>query len=104
MSFETIHWHDAIILGVIINPKSASLRLKIDYPVNWEKNEYQHMEVVFSDAFGYQEHEGPFVGCPTILSATMVPSGQFFLIRMETNAGHREVGCSAVELLPCASS
>lgn len=102
MSFEEIYWHDNVILGVSIDPKKSILRLKVDYPINWEKDEYEHRDIVFSDAYAYQEHEGPFAGSPTILSATMSPSGQFLLVRIETNAGYREVGCSAVELSPCA--
>ena len=103
MSVDEIHWHDAVILGVSIDPEKATLRLKVDYPTNWEAAVYEHKEIVFSNAYGYQEHEGPFVGCPTILSASVSPAGHFFLVRMETNAGYREVGCSAVGLSPCAS-
>jgi hypothetical protein len=102
MSVDEIHWHDAVILGVSIDPEKSILRLKVDYPINWEDELYEHREIVFTDAYGYQEHEGPFVGCPTILSASVSSAGQFFLVRMETNAGYREVGCSTVELSPCA--
>lgn len=103
MSFEEIYWHDAVILGVSIDPEKSVLRLKVDYPVNWEQEEYEHRDIMFADAYGYQEHEGPFAGCPTILSATVAPSGRFFLVRIETNAGYRVVGCSAVGISSCAS-
>jgi hypothetical protein len=102
MSFEDIYWHDAVILGVHIDSEQAILRLEVNYPVNWEKNEYERRDIIFSNAYGYQEHEGPLVGSPTILSATISEFGQFLLVRMETNAGYRQVGCSAVELSPCA--
>lgn len=102
MSFEDIHWHDAVILGVNIDPGNSVLRIKVDYLINWQQGNYEHRDIVFSDAYGYQEHEGPFAGNPTILSATIEPSGSFFLVRMATNTGYREVGCSAVRLSPCA--
>ena len=100
MHFNEIHWHDTLIRSITIDTEKAELRMRVDYPVNWEGNEYEQREIIFSDAHGYREIEGPFAGSQTILSANITPAGQFYLVRLETNAGYREVGCSNVQFAP----
>lgn len=102
MDLSDIHWHDSLILGVTMDCAKAELRLHVEYPVSWEQNKFEPRDIVFADAYGYREHEGPFSGCPTLLSASMSPVGRFHLVRLETNAGYREVGCSGVQVVPSA--
>ena len=48
-------------------------------------------------AYGYKEFEGPIEGSPTILSASISGTNdQWSLVRLETNAGYREVYCRDV--------
>lgn len=100
MDLSDIHWHDSLILGVTMDCSKAQLRLHVEYPVNWEQNKFEPRDIVFTDAYGYREHEGPFAGSPTILSASVSSEGQFHLVRLETNAGYRELRCSGVRVVP----
>ena len=54
----------------------------------------------FEDVHGYQTFDGPFQGCPTILDAYIIGTdGRWSRLRFETNAGHRELSCTAVRLI-----
>ena len=100
MNVDEIHWHDCVILGVSIDPAASTIRLLVEYPVDRDRNEFEPRSIVFLAAFGYKEFEGPFVGPPTILGATASPVGayQYQLVRIDTNAGYREVTCKEVRL------
>ncbi|MFT3820267.1 MAG: hypothetical protein QM750_22075 [Rubrivivax sp.] len=104
MNINQIHWHDAVILGVTIDPVASTVRFLVEYPVAWERNEFEPRSITFFEAFGYKEHEGPFVGPPTILEATQSPVGAYHTVRIDTNAGYREVTCKDVQLEAAARS
>jgi hypothetical protein len=96
---EDIHWHDSLILGVRITPEKDRIEMKLLYPENWRSNSFAERTVVFENAYGYKEFEGPFEGSPTILSAEVVARHErWSQVRIETNAGYREVFCEAVSL------
>lgn len=98
---EDIHWHDSLILSVRITPERDLLEMRLLYPEEWRANSYAERTVVFRDAYGYKEFEGPIEGSPTILSVTVVETkDRWSLLRIETNAGYREVFCSEVYLKP----
>jgi hypothetical protein len=97
MAIEDIHWHDSLILGVIILPEKDALEMRLHYPLEWQANSFAERTVVFEEAYGYKEFEGPFVGAPTILGASIIGrSGAWILVRLDTNAGHRELYCKDV--------
>ena len=99
MSIEDIHWHDSIILGVTLLPEAATLQLRLAYVEDWEHDRYADRTVLFADTYGYKEFEGPFVGCPTVLGADIVGHHtEWKLLRIDTNAGYRELLFKAVEL------
>ncbi len=92
MRIEDIHWHDSLILGVDVRSADDTLHLRLSYPEDWQTDTYEDRIVHFSDAYGYKEFEGPFLGSPTILGASIVGSNaQWQLLRLDTNAGYREL-------------
>lgn len=100
MRIEDIHWHDSVILGVTLLPEKDTVHLHLLYPEDWETDSYADRTISFEDAYGYKELEGPFLGCPTILDANIVGSNeQWKLLRIETNAGYRELFFKEVALL-----
>ena len=100
MRIQDIHWHDSIILGVTLLPEDDTLQLRLSYVEDWDNDMYADRTVLFADAYGYKEFEGPFAGCPTILGADIVGHhGEWKLLRIDTNAGHRELFFKEVELL-----
>ena len=103
-AFEEIHWHDCVISSVLISPLIEQVELRVDYPVNWEGNQFAPRVLRFLETYGYKENEGPFVGAATILDATsLTRQNGWQLIRLETSAGFREVFCKGISLeLPAA--
>lgn len=101
MQIDQIHWHDSLILEVRLLPECDIVKMRLLYPEHWESNTFVERFVTFTDAYGYKEFEGPIEGNPTILGASIVGSnGEWHLVRLETNAGYREVYCKEVCLNP----
>ena len=100
MRIEDIHWHDSIILGVDMWTENDTVQLRLSYPVDWESDTYENRVVLFTDAYGYKEFEGPFLGSPAILGASIVGSNEHWqLLRLDTNAGYRELFFKEVMLV-----
>lgn len=98
ISLDDIHWHDSLILYVRLVPERDRVEMSLLYPEGWRSNTFSEQTVVFENAYGYKEFEGPIDGSPTILSASIssATSDQWSLTRLETNAGYREVYCCDV--------
>ena len=94
-----IHWHDSIIREVRMLHENSTIELHLDYPVDWESGSYEPRIVRFSNAHGYKEHEGSFVGCPTALEASSQRDGDWLRVRIDTNAGYRELYCKSLSLV-----
>lgn len=89
---EDIHWHDSLILSVRITPEKDLIEMRLLYPEEWRSNSYAERTVIFDNAYGYKEFEGPLEGSPTILSVAVVAThDRWSQLRIETNAGYREV-------------
>ena len=100
MDISSIHFHDTKILRVIEDASADTMTMEVHYPVDWEHNVFEKRCLVFEDVYGYQVFDGPFVGCPTILDASIISTdGGYSRIRLETNAGHRELNCTAIRLV-----
>ena len=97
-----IHWHDSIIREVRVLYEHGTVDLHLDYPIDWQSDSYEPRIVRFIDAYGYKENEGPFVGCPTALEASSQRVGDWLLVRIDTNAGYRELYCKSFSLVMCA--
>ena len=97
MLLDDIHWHDALILSVRITPERDLVEMRLLLPEEARANTFSEQTVVFENAYGYKEFEGPFQGSPTILSVSVAgQNGRWSQLRIETNAGHREVFCTDV--------
>ena len=95
-NLSTIHFHDTQILRVIEDCATDTLTMEVEYPVDWENNVFEKRLLVFDDVYSYQVFEGPFQGQPTILDAEIV--GGDGRIRLNTNAGRRELYCTGVNI------
>ena len=100
MDISTIHFHDTQILRVIEDCAADTLTMEVEYPVDWERNVFEKRLLVFEDVHAYQIFDGPFQGCPTILDASIIGTdGRWSRLRLETNAGRRELSCTALRLI-----
>ena len=94
MQLDDIYWHDSLILGVRITSKKDVIEMRLLYPEDWQSNTFREKTVVFEDAYGYKEFQGPFEGSPTILSVDVVGIiDRWSQLRIETNAGYCEIYC-----------
>lgn len=104
MNIEQIYWHDSVLRKVVEIPALGKLFFEVDYPVDWENNEFSPHTIKFAEVCSYEIHEGPFQGALTILDASSSEADQFGTrtIRVETNAGFRIVRCKSIVLEPGA--
>ena len=73
--------------------------MEVKYPSNWSDDEFEKGKLVFKEAYNYQVKEIPTLGYPTILDAKVVSEdGGWSKLRLETNAGSRELCCKSIEL------
>lgn len=94
MQLDDIYWHDSLILGVRITPEKDVIEIRLLYPEDWQSNTFTEKTVVFEDAYGYKEFQGPFEGSPTIISVEVVGKiDRWSQLRIETNAGYCEIYC-----------
>ncbi len=99
MDISAIHFHDTRILSVVEDCVSGELTMEVDYPKDWERNEFEKRSLVFREVHSYQVFEGPFAGPCTILDAEVVAiEGRWSRLHLSTNAGRRELSCTGVEL------
>ena len=99
MDLSSIHFHDTKILKVIEDTRDDLLTMEVNYPVDWDKNEFEKRKLIFENVLNYQVNEIAFRGMPTILDAKVLQQDERRTrIRLETNAGHRDLSCSAVRL------
>ena len=99
MNISDIHFHDTQILRVTKDTATATLTMDVEYPTDWEHNRFERRVLTFSDAHNYQVFEIPLSGPPTILAAAVVSAAdRWSRLRLETNAGYREVSCVSVTL------
>ena len=99
MDISSIHFHDTMILRVVEDCVADILTMEVEYPVDWEHNVFERRLLVFVDVHNYQVFEQPFNGSPTILNVNInATEGQRSRLRLETNAGHRELSCASVSV------
>jgi hypothetical protein len=100
LDLSAIHFHDTRILKVIEDTENDILIMEVNYPVNWDDNEFEKRRLLFEDILNYQVNEIAFSGSPTILDVNILEEEERRTrIRLETNAGHRDLSCSAIQLL-----
>lgn len=100
MNLSDIHFHDTQILRVVEDTVADTLTMDVDYPADWHNNKFVRGTLLFTEAHNYQVFEGPFEGAPTLLGADVIgTSGRWSRLRLQTNAGCREVSCLSVRLI-----
>jgi hypothetical protein len=101
MDISSIHFHDTKIHRVIEDADAKTLTMEVTYPVDWERSVFEKRLLKFDDVHHYQVVEWElFGGPPTTLDAEIVGTdGRWSRLRLETNAGHRELSCVAVRLI-----
>ncbi|MEI9961945.1 MAG: hypothetical protein WDM76_12675 [Limisphaerales bacterium] len=99
MDISTIHFHDTQILKVIEDTQTDTFTMEVEYPVDWENNQFEKRRLIFMDAIDYKISEISFQGSLTILDAKIISKDdRRSRIRLETNAGYRELSCTSVQL------
>lgn len=74
--------------------------MNVEYPENWENNYFVKMAIIFNGFHALEVNEMPFWGEPTILSAESTEENNgYFKVKMETNAGYRQVTAKTVSLV-----
>ena len=96
---KEIHFHDSELESLIELPMKDQLILNVQYPTDWEKNEFEPRSIVFHGFVELEIKEIPFEGNPTILDALVITTeGEYATVKLETNAGYRLVKAKSVNL------
>jgi len=100
MDISSIYVHDGRLLRVIEDTERDTLTMEVELPVSPDSDELVPRLLVFDDAHGYQTFDGPFQGVPAILDMQVVgEQGRWRQVRIDTNAGHRELFCTRVSVI-----
>lgn len=99
MKLAEIHFHDCRIRRVIESSELDELHIEVDYPIDWDRNQFEPRVIVFREVLNYHVDEIAFHGAPTILDAVdKGPIGHRRDITLQTNAGTRSFLAAAVVL------
>ena len=100
MDISKIYVHDGRLLRVIEDTERNTLTMEVELPASPECDDLVPRLLVFEDVFGYQVFDGPFEGIPAILDMQIVgEQGRWWQVRVDTNAGRRELFCTAVRVV-----
>jgi hypothetical protein len=100
MNLSGIYVHDGRLLRVIEDAERDTLTMEVELPVTPDSDELFQRLLVFDDVHGYQVFDGPFQGVPAILDMQVVgEQGRWRRVRIDTNAGHRELFCTGVRVI-----
>lgn len=99
MDISDIHFHDSLLIRVIEVAETHDLLFVVNYPVDWENNQFERRIIAFIDVLNYSVDEGPFVGAPTLLDAyDDGEEGNYRKVTLQTNAGTRSLWYKSVDL------
>ena len=94
-----IHWHDCELIAAVEIPSQNVLVLNVIYLDDWQNNIFSLKGIVFEDYCFQQVNETPFEGRPAFLEASVQRAEKdYFVIRIEMNAGYRIVKAKRVFL------
>ena len=99
MEISDIYVHDAHLRRVVEDIEADTVTMEVDLPI-LERNESKSPRLlVFDDAYNYQVFEQAWQGLVAILGMHVVgEQGRWRRVRIETNAGYREVFCTGVRV------
>src|SRR5690242_5647438 len=100
MEISKIYVHDGRLLRVVEDTEDDTLTMEVELPKDERSDDLVPRLLVFDDVYGYQVFEGPFQGRPAILDLQVVgEQGRWRRVRLNTNAGYRELFCTGVRLI-----
>jgi hypothetical protein len=100
MDISNIYVHDGRLLRVIEDVERDTLTMEVELPLSPDSDDLVPRLLVFEDVHGYQVFDGPFQGIPAILEMQVVgEEGRWRRVRIDTNAGNRELFCTGVRVL-----
>ncbi|EEF57962.1 hypothetical protein [Pedosphaera parvula] len=99
MEISDIYVHDAQLYRVVEDIQTNTVTMEVDLPILELNEEQKPRLLVFDDAYNYQVFEQPWSGLITILDMHVVgEKGGWKQVRIETNAGYRELYCAGVRV------
>jgi hypothetical protein len=99
MEISDIYVHDAQLHRVVEDIEAGTVTMEVDLPILERHEEQEPRLVVFDNAYNYQVFEQAWQGLVTILDMHVVgQQGRWSRVRIETNAGYREVFCTGVRV------
>ncbi len=100
MNISEIYVHDAQLHRVIEDIKADTVTMEVELPILEHGEHLENRLLVFDDAYNYQVFEQPWHGIVTILDMNVVEEkGRSRRVRIETNAGYRELFCTGIRVL-----
>jgi hypothetical protein len=99
MKISDIYVHDAQLHRVVEDCAAATVTMEVDLPILERDEEQEPRLLVFEEAYNYQVFEQLWSRPLTILDMHVVSEdGPRQKVRIETNAGYRELYCTTVKV------
>jgi hypothetical protein len=99
MAIAEICVHDAQLHRVVEDIEADTLTMYVHLPLRERDEQQEPRLLVFDDAYNYQVFEQAWHGLVTILDMHVVgEQGRWQRVRIETNAGYRELFCTGVRV------
>ena len=100
MEISDIYVHDAQLYRVIEDIEADTLTMEVDLPILDHNDQQAPRLLIFDDAYNYQVFELPWNGLVTILEMRVVgEQKRWHRVRIDTNAGYRELFCTGVRVI-----
>jgi hypothetical protein len=100
MEISNIYVHDAQLHRVIDDIEAKTVTFEVELPILERDEKQEPRLLVFDDAYNYQVFELAWHGLVTILDMHVVgEEGRRRQVRIETNAGYRQLICSGVRVV-----
>jgi hypothetical protein len=100
MDISNLYVHDGRLVRVMEDTERDTLTMDVELPADPNGDRLVPRLMIFEDVYNYQVFEGPFHGSPAILDMQVVgENGRWRRVRIDTNAGYRELFCTAVKVI-----
>ena len=99
MEISHIYVHDARLYRVIEDLREQTVTMEVELPILERGEALEPRLLVFENAYNHQVFEQAWQGLVTILAMHVIErQGSWQRVRIETNAGCRELFCSGVRV------
>jgi hypothetical protein len=100
IEISDIYVHDAQLYRVIEDIEANTVTMEVDLPILERNEEQEPRLLVFDGAYNYKVFEQPWDGPVTILDMKVINEQKAGChVRVETNAGYRELFCTGVRVI-----